>query len=384
MSMDCEKFESVLIDELYGELDELTSAAVKRHVAGCARCASLLGGLRATRLVGSVPFVAVPVGLEERIMAAAADAQQVAPLKWRVARVVSLAGSWAMRPQTAMAAVFMVMIGTSVLLLRGRSSRAPASAEMTVTEEGTPAPAVASIAPSQVEPPGVAATAPPVAFASAAPADKERALAFAPPPPAQESSLDAVRSRAAKPSMAKADDEGTSGQSIASRGAGAVNGLGGGGSANAYAAADTPGAAPAAAPAFAQPPQMAEPAQPAGFDASGALAEARAARDNAVRQGLPCPSVARFNDVANRAAGTPPGWDALFEGALCYESLGDFSNARNRLNVLLRLDAYKDRARAQLDQLNQIQTGGAAAGARAAPKAAAPAGAAAPPARPAP
>ena len=46
-----------------------------------------------------------------------------------------------MRPQTAMAAVFLVMIGTSVLLLRGKSSRAPASAEMTVTEEGTPAPA---------------------------------------------------------------------------------------------------------------------------------------------------------------------------------------------------------------------------------------------------
>ncbi len=381
--MDCEKFESVLIDELYGELDELTSAAVKRHVAGCARCAALLGGLRATRLVGAVPFVAVPVGLEERIMVAAADAQQVAPLKWRVARVVSLAGSWAMRPQTAMAAVFMVMIGTSVLLLRGRSSRAPASAEMTVTEEGTPAPAVSSMAPSQVEPPSVATAPPPGAMASAAPADRERALAFAVAPPATESALDALRAKPNKPSMAaKADDESASGQGIASRSAGALNALGGGGSASPFAAADTPAAA--AAPAFARPPQVTEAAQPVGFDAPTALAEARAARDNAVRDGLPCPSVARFNDVANRAAGTPPGWDALFEGALCYESLGDFSNARNRLNVLLRLDAYKDRARAQLDQLNQLQSGGAAAGARAAPKAAAPAGAAAPPARPAP
>ncbi|HEX7667130.1 MAG TPA: zf-HC2 domain-containing protein, partial [Polyangiaceae bacterium] len=42
--MDCEKFESLIIDELYGELDELTSAASKRHLAGCVRCSSLIGG----------------------------------------------------------------------------------------------------------------------------------------------------------------------------------------------------------------------------------------------------------------------------------------------------------------------------------------------------
>ncbi len=138
--MDCEKFESAMMDELYGELDELTSAAVKRHIAGCARCAALLGGLRATRRVAVVPAVEPTSALEERIVAAAQEAQRVAPMKRRAARAVSLAGMWAMRPQTAMAALFLVMIGTSVLLLRGRSSRAPASAEMTVTEEGTPAP----------------------------------------------------------------------------------------------------------------------------------------------------------------------------------------------------------------------------------------------------
>ena len=35
--MDCEKFESTLLDELYDELDEVTSAAAKRHVSGCSR-----------------------------------------------------------------------------------------------------------------------------------------------------------------------------------------------------------------------------------------------------------------------------------------------------------------------------------------------------------
>ncbi|HEX4449134.1 MAG TPA: zf-HC2 domain-containing protein, partial [Polyangiaceae bacterium] len=70
--MDCEKFETALMDELYGELDELTSAAAKRHVSGCARCAALIGGLRATRRVATLPRVEPPEGLEQRILAAAA------------------------------------------------------------------------------------------------------------------------------------------------------------------------------------------------------------------------------------------------------------------------------------------------------------------------
>src|ERR1700734_3948622 len=145
--MDCEKFESAMMDELYGELDELTSAAAKRHVAGCVRCAALLAGLRATRRVAVMPLVDPPADLEDRILSAVREAQKVAPLRGRVARAVSLAGSWAMRPQTAMAALFLVMIGTSVLLLRGKGSRAPATSEVTVTEQGAPAP-VASAAPT--------------------------------------------------------------------------------------------------------------------------------------------------------------------------------------------------------------------------------------------
>src|SRR5579863_9813078 len=65
----------------------------------------------------------------------------------RLARVVSAAGTWAMRPQTAMAALFLVMIATSLLLLRERSSRTPTGSEMTVTEQGTPAPAIAPVGP---------------------------------------------------------------------------------------------------------------------------------------------------------------------------------------------------------------------------------------------
>src|SRR5438105_3439943 len=121
--MDCEKAEPLLLDELYEELDELTSAAVKRHVSGCARCAGILNGMRSTRRSAALPIMAVPVGLEERILAAAKEAAKVVPIKSRFSRVVSIAGSWAMRPQTAMAAVFLLMIGTSAFLIRSKDYR---------------------------------------------------------------------------------------------------------------------------------------------------------------------------------------------------------------------------------------------------------------------
>src|SRR5687767_12349160 len=134
---DCEKFEPLLLDELYEELDELTSAALKRHVSGCARCKSSLDSMRATRRMISLPMVEVPEGLEDRIFAAAKEAQKVVPIKGRFSRVLSAAGSWAMRPQTAMAAVFLLMIGSSAFLLRNNAKRASDS-QVSVTVAGSP------------------------------------------------------------------------------------------------------------------------------------------------------------------------------------------------------------------------------------------------------
>ena len=97
--MDCEKFEPLLLDELYEELDELTSAGVKRHVSGCARCAGILNGMKATRRAVALPIMAVPVGLEERILAAAKEAQKqanvVVPFRARASRAFTIAGRWA-------------------------------------------------------------------------------------------------------------------------------------------------------------------------------------------------------------------------------------------------------------------------------------------------
>ena len=384
--MDCEKFEYALMDELYGELDELTSAAAKRHVSGCARCSALLGGLRATRRVAALPKVEPPADLEQRILdAAAAATPRAVPLRGRVARAVSLAGSWAMRPQTAMVAVFLVMIGTSVLLLRGKSSRAPASAEMTVTEEGTPAPAAPAASVAAAEPASSAAPEaylPTMAERAASPVPSPTTVAFARAPAAD--TVEDARRGAAKSSLAKGED-GMGAVALNAPGRAAAGGL-------AAPAAPSPAhvmPAPAGAaggPSFASAPEaeMAPAAQAtaAPSDPSDELWAARQARDAAARQGRPCPSGARFDDVASRAPGTQQGWDALYEGALCYESLGEFGSARTRLGTLLGVPSYRDRARATIDRINKEQQGGgAAAAARAAPKAAAPA-APAPPATP--
>ncbi len=307
------------------------------------------------------------------------------PLRGRLARAVSLAGSWAMRPQTAMAAVFLVMIGTSVLLLRGKSSRAPASAEMTVTEEGTPAPAAASAAPPADQPATVAAAEP----AQAAAPRPMPAYAAAPAPTAD--MLDDERARApGKSAMAKSEDKDSNGTGALALNAPARRSMGAAGApAGPMPASPPPSPAPAAAggmagPSFATAPEaeMAPATQPAIVaDPSDELWAARTARDAAARQGRPCPSGPRFDDVASRAPGSQPGWDALYEGALCYESLGEFGSARTRLGTLLGVPSYRDRARATLDRINKEQQGGSSAARAAAPKAApaAPAAAAAPP-----
>jgi TolA-binding protein len=340
--MDCEKFESAMLDELYGELDELTTAAAKRHVAGCARCAARIGGLRATRRVATVSLVEPPGDLEERVLLATERAGGVVAPRARVAEAISLAGSWAMKPQTAMAAVFLVMIGTSVLLLRSKSVRAPASAEVTVTEKGTPAPAAAAEDQARDQ------------------ADFARMKPFLPTAPsASDSKPSATQSSVGKESPPNPSSSTESPH-------------GGDHEENSKA----PGALARPSPETAQVGQ--DEAQPDDlFDAAlrnyraGQFKEAARAFDamsqddtnapnlwaaRAVREGTGCrAAVGRFDKAAQRYKQTPPGWDALLEGALCYRSLGEFGTARARLSALLGIDSHKDRARAELDRINDAQ-----------------------------
>ena len=167
--MDCEKFDQHVIDELYEELDELTHAALKRHVEGCSRCAAILSGLRATRDVGILPIEEPSDDLEARILDAVAFAQKKAPWPRKVLRGLAWAGSHAMRPQLAMAALFFLVIGSSLLLLRAKPGTG-GLAPVRVTERGAPAieaespmAAAATAAPTATPPMVMAAAAAPAA-----------------------------------------------------------------------------------------------------------------------------------------------------------------------------------------------------------------------------
>jgi hypothetical protein len=73
-----------------------------------------------------------------------------------------------------------------------------------------------------------------------------------------------------------------------------------------------------------------------------------------LRDGSGCrAAVARFNEVADRAPSSPPGWDAALEGARCYRLLGDAAGARTRLTPLLKVPTFADRARAELSSLSR-------------------------------
>lgn len=167
--MDCEKFDQNLIDALYDELDEVTFAAMKRHMEGCSRCAEAFSRLRATRDVGVLPLDEPSDELEARILAAASSAQRKTSWTRKALRGLAWAGSHAMRPQLAMAALFVLVIGSSLLLLRPKPASMPTPVR--VTERGVPAPDTDDGAPAAA---AVQATASP-----AAPALPELAAASA-------------------------------------------------------------------------------------------------------------------------------------------------------------------------------------------------------------
>lgn len=358
--MDCTASQSLMMDELYGELDVDASADLAAHLADCEECRAEMLKLQGWKGDLHVPAVEVPSDLHERIMARvdaalaetpAAKAEPLAPVltprvPWGLSRVVSLAGAWAMRPQTAMAAVFLLMVGSSAWLLRGQNQPA-ASADF---EQGAP---LAAPAPSSDFNPEAAreahglggggrAATPTAAAAAAAPA-------MPPSPPAAQAGP-----------LALGDGKGRS----------------------AYDYDDqAPGAAKAEAPRDELAPSELR-AKSAASEAGGGFAEAmaayRAARyDDAtarfdalarqgdrnaelwaarsVRDGHGCrTALTRFDHLGSTAMGSTPGNDAILEGALCYRQLGQIESSTQHLQRLLAYEGYSQRARAELETNRRI------------------------------
>lgn len=408
--MDCEKYEPLLLDELYDELDELTSAAVKRHVAGCARCAAILSGYRGTREAVSLPLEPVPDGLEERILAATREAQKVVPIRSRMSRVLSVAGSWAMRPQTAMAAVFVLMIGTSAFLVRSGRHGTPTSAAQ-IDVAGQPAPVAAAPAaeseslddkaaasahgptpPVFVRPPP-AATASPVALGDdALPSDPSKdapeakgkrsegdmvamvekktdtaSNAYAPPPTAAAAGPRPAMRAAPKAAADKADPWGMAESSPGAATQPQVQ----------QASGSDPksrGAAEYRARNFAEAARQYDVAARSGDK------EAELWAAESTREGQGCAvALGRFDQLSRTAAGTYYGNEAAMRAARCEMTMGQLDSARTRLDKLAQVPSHRQAANQALSDLNQQvasrnKAGGSTrAGAAAAPPAAAPA-----------
>lgn len=320
--MDAEKFDKVVLDLLYDELDELTRASAIRHMEQSGRAKALYSELRATREVGSMPLVEPPPDLEARILEAEAQARAGRPLHQRLGTIVSIIASYAMRPQIGMAAVLLLMVGSSLLLLRVKPGE-PSSVQ--VTERGVPESdkEVVAVVPA----PG----------APALPRGEEGL-----------SARPAGRARTEAPRPADMPDEKVADLAEPKRST-ASGGLALGGPA-------APEAAPAARDALLNGAGTLDDAY--GQGAGTGLAEAEASggadkgkeekADPAKRRDECEITLPRYEAALARAASPIEANRARWGAAECYARLGRVTSARRAYTALLGARAYADRARSAL------------------------------------
>lgn len=357
--MDCEKFDRIVLDLLYGELDELTAAAARRHIEHCSRCKSVSSSLRATREVGSLALVDPPDTLELGILAAERRLNEQLPLSKKLGRGVSILAVYAMRPQLAMAALLLLVIGSSLFFLRARPS---ARDSVLVTERGVPE------------------------------SETEHVVIPAPPSELREMPM-ATPSALSRSTSARGEAQAPRERDSEKAAAPAAT-------AHAPAEEAAPGALADAEPLPASEPtadsfeaataafqggryveaqrRFEEIAARGGSEAAAAALQAV----EALRRQRGCPAAApRYDEVHSRYRDTPSGSEAAWQAGDCYRALGDLSKARQSLEALLEVAEYRARALAALQELTareeQVATArkaksGVGAGAPAAPAPASP------------
>jgi TolA-binding protein len=303
--LDCEKFDKITLDLLYGELDQLTHAAAERHQEHCTRCRDIGSKLKATRDVGRLPLVDPPEGLELQILLAERRARAELPLRQRLGRGISVLASYAMRPQLTMAALLLLVIASSLILLRGRPGE---QMNLFVTGRGVPESETESVA---------------------------------------------IVARREPDRAQKGNERGERAEAKTDRAVG-----------SARAPAPNPDAEPAAA-SEASSDRDYEEALAAYRDrryeeaqrrfealalrggSSAASAALYAAQSARARSG--CPTAApMFEQTSGRFPDTQPGYESAWQAAGCYRTLGDFERARHHYELLLKKPGYADRAQAAL------------------------------------
>ncbi len=354
--MDCEQFDNIVMDVLYGEIDEKQSADAKRHVEGCERCASTLSDLRAARKSAILPLVDAPSGFEHDLMEAAKQAQKQVPWPRRLSRWVSWAGGYAMRPQIAMAALLLLMIGSSLLLIRG----GPGSEQVGVvriTEQGVPEREGANdmIAPDPADlPPRSPSGAGPGRMGDNSAGRHQ---------PRSDKGANAAAGKSAAEAIAEAifpdagDAKGNAelvpsptGSRASAQQLNTVQGPGGPSSdappADAYAEAVAMYRAQDYANAYRRFDAIALEGGPNA--ASAALYAAKAVRaSSGCSNALP-----RFESIAARFGNSGAGVQAKWEAATCARITGDYTRARILYRNLARIEGQRKRAERELARIS--------------------------------
>lgn len=160
--MDCQTCEDLLMDVLYEELDEVRTAAVRKHLEGCASCKASWGRVSGGRSLAAslVPPEAPPVNdaLRAAIHAAAerysappvsvpvaANDRGVAPVipiesaPRRIPGWLRRVGEVAMRRQVAMVAISLLTVGVGLRMLPFQSPTRATGTESVTAPEVVPA-----------------------------------------------------------------------------------------------------------------------------------------------------------------------------------------------------------------------------------------------------
>jgi len=303
--MDAEKFDKIVLDLLYDELDELTRASAQRHMDQSARARALYSELRATRQVGALPLTEPPPDLTERILRAEAEARAGRSLRQRAGALVSILAGYTMRPQLAMAAILMLMLGSSLLLLRVKPGE-PNS--VSVTERGVPESDKESVAIVQVAPERPAPPSP----NEEAPADRRRSV-----PRAEREALPQSLGAKEGPPMAPPAAASPTGDEAAAEGA--------------LAGRRARSAAPNAG-------------------AGAGVGEPNASKSEEARSACRA-ELERYEALAGGASSGRS--EAAWSAAQCYLQEGRTSRARETYRSLLGDPAYSDRARMALSRMSE-------------------------------
>lgn len=335
--MNSDKFDRVVLDLLYGELDELTTAAAKRHMDQSARAREIFAHFKATRQLSVLPTHSPPPDFEAALMERERRALAELPIHHRIGRIVSMLAGYAMRPQLIMGALLLLMIGSSLMFLRARPGQHSA---VQVTERGAPEADIDLVLP--VPPRSEASPALTSGVFSALPADSEHSAvelaAMGPAPRAGEAGrVMAGTSRGASPGPSRS---------------------------NLRASAEvSEGLDPfdQALEAYRQGHYVEAQRR---FDrisrsGGGRAAEAALYSAQSLRNVAGCaPAVSRFERVRLDFPGSASAYEAAWRTAKCLQQLGDTEAARQSYESLLDVASHAARARAALTALG-VAPGGA-------------------------